>query len=358
MNFPVRILIFCLLSCTLLPAQDSAIRLVSEGDTYILEWQATDAAQAGAGIQVFVGEWERMPDRTQVAGSDARSDGRVRFQPAFGFRAGVTYTAFAGDAVPLVFTIPRSGPPPQLTEIWPSADTLPANLLKIYLHFSTPMGEGRAYAHLHLVRSDGDTIFQPFVPLQPELWSADRRRLTLWLDPGRVKRGLLSNQRYGAVLTAGQSYTLHIDSNWRGADGQTLVQAYAKTFFIQDPDYDQPQIDRWQLSPPAAGSTDPVIVDLGEPVDAAMALRLISLLDDAGEPVEGRAALVSGASHWQYYPARAWRPGTYAIRVDSSLEDLAGNSLLRSFDRDLLEQSKEGQIPAFYLLDLEIKAPE
>ncbi|MCW2931291.1 MAG: hypothetical protein JWM19_2253 [Actinomycetia bacterium] len=34
-------------------------------------------------------------------------------------------------------------------------------------------------------------------------------------------------------------------------------------------------------------------------------------------------------------PARAWAPGSHQLIVDPVLEDLAGNSVSRVFDRDL-----------------------
>ena len=38
---------------------------------------------------------------------------------------------------------------------------------------------------------------------------------------------------------------------------------------------------------------------------------------------------------WQLVPRRAWAPGSHQLIVDPVLEDLAGNSVTRVFDRDL-----------------------
>jgi hypothetical protein len=54
-----------------------------------------------------------------------------------------------------------------------------------------------------------------------------------------------------------------------------------------------------------------------------------------GRPVEGHAAIADGDGAWGFSPLQPWRPERYALAVDPRLEDLAGNSLTRVFDRDL-----------------------
>jgi hypothetical protein len=57
--------------------------------------------------------------------------------------------------------------------------------------------------------------------------------------------------------------------------------------------------------------------------------------EEGTRPVEGTAEVGPGESSWSFTPAAPWRPGFYALVVDSMLEDLAGNSVARVFDRDL-----------------------
>ena len=40
-------------------------------------------------------------------------------------------------------------------EIYPTADVLPENHLKFYLHFSAPMSRGEAYLRVHLLDEAG-----------------------------------------------------------------------------------------------------------------------------------------------------------------------------------------------------------
>ncbi|NIP93248.1 MAG: hypothetical protein GWO24_07240, partial [Akkermansiaceae bacterium] len=87
----------------------------------------------------------------------------------------------------------RPGPRTTVTHVAPGADVLPFNLLKFYLHFSAPMTRGRAYQHITLRHHDGQPVADPFLELPEELWNPEMTRLTILLDPGRIKRGLLPN---------------------------------------------------------------------------------------------------------------------------------------------------------------------
>ena len=62
-------------------------------------------------------------------------------------------------------------------------------------HFSQPMQEGVSAEHICLVKGEKDTLKNVFLDLQPELWNHDRTMLTLWLDPGRIKRDLQPNRQ-------------------------------------------------------------------------------------------------------------------------------------------------------------------
>ena len=42
-----------------------------------------------------------------------------------------------------------------------------------------------------------------------------------------------------------------------------------------------------------------------------------------------------GEGSWSFAPDAPWRGATHVLAVETRLEDLAGNSLARVFDRDL-----------------------
>jgi hypothetical protein len=59
------------------------------------------------------------------------------------------------------------------------------------------------------------------------------------------------------------------------------------------------------------------------------------VVDAAMAAVPGVASVDEGERAWRFAPASAWGAGSYALRVDARLEDVAGNSVRRVFDRDL-----------------------
>ena len=78
----------------------------------------------------------------------------------------------------------------RVVAVYPSSATLPENQLRFYLHFSAPMSRGEVYQHLQLLDQDGKPIVLPFLEIGEELWDTTGQRLTLLIDPGRIKRGL------------------------------------------------------------------------------------------------------------------------------------------------------------------------
>src|SRR5205809_756454 len=112
---------------------------------------------------------------------------------------------------------PRSEPT-KVTAVYPSADTLPDNQLRFYLHFSAPMSRGEAYSRVKLLKEDGQPVSFPFLELDEELWDKSGKRLTLLFHPGRVKRGLKPREEFGPIMESGHKYTLVIDKGWLDAE--------------------------------------------------------------------------------------------------------------------------------------------
>lgn len=355
----------CFLMCFLstVHAQEAVSwELAKDAEKQVIRLQLTEQSseREPRPLQVFVGVYTEYPgtEKTAMLGTTIPKEGGLTFQPTFPFRTGITYTAFWDQGDAFVFKIPETSAQTTLLKIYPSGQVLPANLLKAYLHFSAPMGEGRAYEHLTLISSAGDTVHQPFVPLQPELWSEDRKRLTLWLDPGRVKRGLLSHDTHGVVIEQGQEYTLIIDPDWKDASGKRLGQGYRKQFRVGAPDYDQPRPANWSYKMPDVGTTAPLYIDFGEAMDHALASRQLTVRLEPDELIHGEVILENQESRWSFYPELPWKAGHYSIRVDTDLEDLAGNNLNRPFDREIVAGEKREVERDFYKIEFNIKASE
>ncbi len=223
----------------------------------------------------------------------------------------------------------------KVVQVNPSADVLPANQLKLYLYFSAPMSIGEAYDHIRLFDEAGREKPRAFLRVDQELWDESRQRFTLLFDPGRVKRGLRSNLEDGAPLEAGKRYRLVIDRNWRDGEGNLLAADFEKTFSVVAADRKSPSPRSWQITAPAAGTTEPLKLLFDEPLDFALLEQMIEVLDAGDRPVTGRVEIAGDEMQWRFTPNAPWQPGEYQIRPDSRLEDRAGNNLRRLYDVDL-----------------------
>jgi hypothetical protein len=279
-----------------------------------------------------------------------RSDA-LRFEPQFPLEAGITYRAvFRPERLPgqgvsgsapitAVFQAPARSrlPTTTVSRIYPMAETLPENLLKFYLYFSAPMSRGRIYDHIHLLGSSGQKIELPFLEIDEELWDPTMTRLTLFIDPGRIKREVLPLEEIGPALEAGKSYTLVIDREWRDGAGNPLKENFQKFFRVGPPDRDPPDPAQWKIQPPRSGAREPLTVTFPEPMDHALAQRVIRLIGDTGEAVDGQIALEDQERRWTFTPITPWRPGGYKLVIQTTIEDLAGNNIGKPFEVDLFE---------------------
>lgn len=155
----------------------------------------------------------------------------LRFEPQFPLEPGVKYRAvFRPDQLPdkrgsglvwSVFQAPsrRLNASTVVSHVYPSAEVLPENLLKFYVHFSAPMSRGRIYDHIHLRDDAGKEIELPFLEIDEELWDPAMTRLTLFIDPGRIKRGVRPLEEVGPALEEGKRYRLVIDQAWKDGAG-------------------------------------------------------------------------------------------------------------------------------------------
>jgi hypothetical protein len=199
------------------------------------------------------------------------------------------------------------------------------------------MSRGGVYQYIHLLGPGGKEVDLPFLELDEELWDSDGRRLTLFLDPGRIKRGLKPREEAGPVLEEGKAYTLVLDRAWPDADGEPLREDHRKTFTAGPPDDVWPDPKKWQVHAPSAGTREALAITFPEPLDHALLQHAIHVIDAGGRPVPGQAHVLPGETAWQFTPEPSWRAGEHRLVIDTRLEDLAGNRIGRPFEVDLFD---------------------
>jgi len=78
-------------------------------------------------------------------------------------------------------------------------------------------------------------------------------------------------------------------------------------------------------------------VIFSEPMDHALAQRVIRVVTPSGELVPGGTALREDERGWTFSPARPWQPGPYRMLVQTTIEDLAGNNIGKTFEVDVFD---------------------
>lgn len=282
-----------------------------------------------------------------ILGTYAVTGSALRFTPQFALDPGRPYVvrfdplllpgADAGAAPPIVatVTVPAKHVVPSTTvaRVYPSGDAVPENLLRMYVEFSGPMGRPTGIPHMKLLGSDGREIEGAFLPLDYEFWDPGHTRFTAFLDPGRVKSGILPNKQMGRALDTGRTVTLVISRAWRDEHGLPLKDEYRRVLQVGPP-VEKPLDPRsWRIEPAAAGSRDALAVTFPRPLDHGLLMRALGVTR-GGVSVAGDVTVEDGETRWIFTPREPWRAGQYDLLALDILEDVAGNQIGKAFEVD------------------------
>jgi hypothetical protein len=298
-----------------------------------------------------------------MAGSYRIADGALVFEPAFPLNPDTRYNAVVhpgpnASSAPFR-TRPRpAAPATTVSAVYPSTDVLPENLLKFYLHFSAPMNRGDIYKHIHLLDQDGKDVYLPFLELGEELWNPQMTRVTVFIDPGRIKRGVRELMEHGPALTVGHTQTLVIDAAWTDGNGKPLKESFRKTFRVAPADRTAIDPKLWKVTPAAAGTRNALTLAFPEPLDHALGERLLQVVALAGGTrryVDVTATLSDHERRLALVPDQPWAPGNYELEIPMILEDLAGNKVGKVFDVDVFDEVQRTAVPDVVALPFSVQ---
>ena len=265
------------------------------------------------------------------------------FVPRFPFVAGTAYAVWVDGSVVSVLLKPDVSHTSEakVLEIHPTVARVPVNLLRFTVQFSAPMTEGRASRHMRLVDDAGQDLPGALFATDYELWNRERTRLTVLLDPGRIKRGLVGHQEHGYPLRTGESFRIAIDSGFLDARGASLASDAERSYRVDGEERRRVRPELWQLSEPQIGTRDPLTLVFEKPLDHSLLLDCIRVRASHGGWVEGELEVGAEQESLRVAPSTAWQEGLHQVVVAAELEDLAGNSVRRVFDRDLARPDDE-----------------
>jgi hypothetical protein len=275
-----------------------------------------------------------------MLGDYALSGNTLRFTPMFPLDPGREYhVIFAPAHLTAKVVLPASKAEPSTTvsHVYPSTDVVPENQLRLYIHFSAPMGLRGGLDYIRLVGAQGETVVDPFLPLDTEFWNGDHTRYTVFFDPGRQKRGITPNRQMGRSLEPGKRYTLVVDRAWRDANGLPLKDTFRREFTVGPADERPLDVKAWRLTMPAPRSRDALIVTFPESLDHGLLLRALGVWTD-GRPLDGDIAVEEHETRWRFTPREPWQAGPHQLVALGILEDLAGNRIGRPFEVDQFDR--------------------
>ena len=305
-------------------------------------------------------------DGPPIAGRYVLSSTGIEFTPIYPFDAGRRYVATFDPAllptpratgpVREAFQLPASSLSPTTTVVrmLPTADTLPENLLRMYLEFSAPMAREHGRDFLKLEDERGHAVPDAFLALDVDFWSPDGRRYTLLFDPGRVKRGILPNDLFGRALTRGHKYSVVVDPKWRDANGQPLAAPFRRTFSVGPPDLSAIETASWRVEPPSPGTRNPVTVSFSKALDHGLLQRALGVRRGS-TTLDGEITIGPGELQWTFTPKEPWQPGRYDLIVLSILEDPMGNRIGRPFDIDKFDRIDRSATPDTVRVGFEVR---
>lgn len=271
---------------------------------------------------------------TPLFGTYATRADSIIFQPAAPPVPGMSYRLQAGSSshqhhIPAQ----QATAPPRVIGWMPRVSIVPANHLKFYLQFDQPMTQGDVWSHLQLhCETDGQQVLGAF--REVELWDPTGTILTLWLHPGRQKTGVNLNQDEGPVLHAGKRYTLRVLGTWTATSGTALGQPWHLPFTVGPADHQQPAPEKWKLN---ISAENQLTIQFDEPLDFSPATpnttERLWLETPTGQRLPTPLQATTTGATAQLDPTTA--KTAPVLKVSPDIEDLAGNSISRPFERQM-----------------------
>ncbi|SMG27034.1 hypothetical protein SAMN05661096_01566 [Marivirga sericea] len=267
----------------------------------------------------------------EIIGEIERNQKGVTFLPIVPFSPDESYEVWNSKSKLFEFTVKSNLSVPRLINVYPLSNEVPANFLKFYLEFSNSMGEVNPYEKISLYKGN-QKLEHAILRLDPPLWNEDRTVLTVWLEPGRIKTDLGPNRMIGSILKPADSIEILIEP-LRGMNALKMDSTYRKRIVILPRDEIKPSIQNWKLETPVVSSTEQLMINTLEVMDYGSTVSGIKILY-GGKDFSGSTDFVNDTTV-SFKPDAKWKSGSYILRVNTKVEDLAGNNFNRLFEEDL-----------------------
>jgi len=203
--------------------------------------------------------------------------------------------------------------------------------LRFYVQFSEPAEAVFDRAQLRLITATSALVPDAFLMLNEELWSPDGRRLTVLMEPGRIKRGMGSDLTHEPALVPGRSYRLEV---------ATGGQVFFKVFGVLPPAMEPLLETQWHVSWPPAGSRQPLEVAFDRVMDNAIMADEVQVQGPDGVRLAGSQAMTDDSRRLVFRPVNRWEEADYRLVLSRRFEDVCGNRLGEALDHLLAARQR------------------
>lgn len=266
----------------------------------------------------------------------------LRFSPLVDFNLNTTYTClYRNEVYTFKLDLEAEYDFLKIRDTYPSSPELPANLLKIYVRFNKPISTTNLQDKIKLQTAEGRPIDRSFLPMENALINEDGTLLTLWIEPGRQKRGLGPNSHLGSVLHNGDDIILFISKDITDRNGISMSEDYQRKMKIVAEDRVKPDFTNWNIISPNPESKEVLKIRFDESLDFASAKKSFSIMFNDKMDVFGSWEMGPSERSVLFYPNERWAKGAYWVHISPDLEDLAANNLVRLFDSDVRKQQDD-----------------
>jgi len=348
----VNKLYFILIVLFLLTACNHSTNLeltVSKDRIQFHNWHPTPKDTHLAKIYVW-NTYEKKTNNVPLAGQfKYGSNNTFEFVPNFPFMEKTEYviirTTKEGN-IKQRFSLPQTNKLPLTVEgIYPTSDSLPENLLRMYVTFSQPMKTSGNLENIKLLNNQGEEIEGAIFNNVYELWDKSQKQLTIIFDPARIKTDLVANKELGRALKVREKFQVMITMA-EDIYGQQLQKHFTKTFWVTPQDVSPPNVDTWNINAPESGTKGELKIKFKSPVDKMSLYTRIKVTNQNNQIIQGKITIGNHEKLWKFVPLKPWTKGNYKLKINARLADPSGNNLNGLFDHKTgsLKSEKEGEI--------------
>ena len=114
-----------------------------------------------------------------------------------------------------------------------------------------------------------------------------------------------------------------------------MRETFYKRFRVTEAVREHIALEQWKMVTPETKTRQPLVLNFPRPLDWVLLSQMITIVSADGQLLGGRIVVDQCETRWSFIPSFPWARGHYHIRVESSLEDICGNSVIAAFDRPL-----------------------